>query len=105
MGKGGVGLSLTPPLEELRVKGNAPDFTLEHFIAFFIDGTSLTPSKRSWNLTVMAIQHYHSQRCSKLSKNPVINYNDQLTVITLYTVGVRSTLTLLQMLEFTVNKY
>ena len=35
----------------------------------------------------MAIQHYHSQSCSKLSKNPAMNYNDQLAVITLHTVG------------------
>ena len=58
---------------------------------------------RSWNLTVMAIQHYHSQGCTalsateyKLSKNPAINYNDQLTAVTLQLVGV--TLILLQVL-------
>ena len=94
---------MTPPLEELRAKGNTPDFILEHFTAFFTDGTAITPSRRSWNLTVMAIQHYHSQSCSKLSKNPAMNHNDQLIVITLYTVGV--TLTLLQLFEFTVNEH
>ena len=70
------------------MKGNTPDFILEHFIAFCINGTAMAPARRSWNLTVMAIQHYHSQSCSKLSKNPAMNYNDQLTVITLHTVGV-----------------
>ena len=64
---------MTPPLEELRVKRNIPDFILEHFIAFFINGTAITPSRSNWNLTVMVIQHYHSQSCSKLSKNPAMN--------------------------------
>ena len=65
------------------MKGNTPEFILEHYIAFCIDGTAMTPARRSWNLTVMAIQHYHSQSCSKLKENPAINYNDQLTVTTL----------------------
>ena len=65
------------------MKGNTPDFILEHFIAFSIDGTAIAPSRRSWNLTGILIQYYHSQNCSKLSKNPAMNYNDQLTVITL----------------------
>ena len=82
------------------MKGNTPGFIFEHFIAFSFNGTSRT--KRSWNLTVMVIQHCHSQSCSKLSKNPAMNYNDQLTVIICSTVGV--TLTLLQILEFTVTK-
>ena len=59
-----------PPLEELRAEGNTPDFILEHFIAFSFNSTSMTQTKRNWNLTVMAIQHYHYQSCSKLSKNP-----------------------------------
>ena len=99
----GVGLSQTHPLEELRAKGNTPDFILEHFIALCINGTAITPVRRSWNLTVMPFQHHYSQSCSKLSKNPAMNYNDQLTVITLCTVGV--TLRLLQVLEFTVNEH
>ena len=78
------------------MKENTPDFILEHFIAFCIDGTAITPVRGSWNLTVKAIQHYHSQSCSKLNKKPAMNYNDQLTVITLYTIGV--TLRLLQVL-------
>ena len=86
----------------VRVKGNTPDFILEHFIVICIDGTAITPVRRRLNLTVMAIQHHYSQSCSKLSKHPAMNYNDQLTVITLYTVGV--TLRLLQVLEFTVTK-
>ena len=85
------------------MKGNTPDFILEHFIVFCIDGTAITPVRRSWNLTVMAIQHCHSQSCSKLSRNPAMNYNDQLTVFTLYTIGV--TLRLLQVLEFTMTKH
>ena len=97
-----VGLSLTPPLEELRVNRNTSDFILEHFIAFYFNGTSVTLFKRIWNLTVMAIQHYNSWSCSKHSKNSAMIYSDQLTVITLSTVGV--TLTSLQLLEFTVNK-
>ena len=85
------------------MKGNTPDFILEHFIVFCFDVTAITPAWRSWNLTVMAIQHYHSQGCTtlrateyKLSKNPAINHNDQLTVVTLQSVGV--TLILLQVL-------
>ena len=70
------------------MKRNTPDFILEHFIVFCIDGTAFTPVRRSWNQIVMAMQHYHSQSCSKLSKNPAMNHNDQLTVITLHTVGV-----------------
>ena len=69
------------------MKGNTPDFILEHFITFCFNVTAITPAWRSWNLTVMAIQHYHTQGCSQLStteyklgKNPAINYNDQLTV-------------------------
>ena len=84
------------------MKGNTPEFILEHFIAFSFDGTSMTPSRKSLNLTVMAIQHFHSQSCSKLSKNPTMDYNDQFTVITSSTVVV--TLTLLQVHKFTANK-
>ena len=62
----------------------------------------------------MAIQHYHSQGCpalratecklsKKLGRNPAINYNDQLTVVTLQSVGV--TLILLRVLQFTMNKH
>ena len=51
----------------------------------------------------MAIQHYYFQSCSTLSKNPAMNCNDQLIVITLYTVGV--IVTLLQLLEFIVNEH
>ena len=76
------------------MKGNTPHFILEHLFAFCFDVTAITPTWRSWNLTVMAIQDYHSQSCSKLSKNPAINDNDQLTVVNLQFVGV--TLILLQ---------
>ena len=57
-------------------KVNTPDLILQHFIAFFLGGTAINPSRRSWNLTDMAIQHYHSQGFSKLSKNSAMNYND-----------------------------
>ena len=85
------------------MKGNTPDFILEHFIVFCFNVTAITSAWRSWNLTVMAVQHYHSQGCitlsateHKLSKNPAINYNDQFTVVTLQSVGF--TLILLQVL-------
>ena len=62
------------------MKGNTPDFILEYLIAFCFDVTVITPVWRSWNLTVMAIQLYYPQSCTKLCRNPAINYNDQLTV-------------------------
>ena len=76
-------------------------------MAFCFNVTAITPVWRSWNLTVMAIQHYHSQGCTtlsgtehklskKLGRNPAITYNDQLTVVALQSVGV--TLILLQVL-------
>ena len=57
----------------------------------------------------MAIQHYHSQGCTtlsatehKLSRNPAINYNNQLTIVTLQSVGV--TLILLQVSTIIYNE-
>ena len=88
--------SRTPPDGGVKTKGNTPDLILEHFIAFCFDVTAITPAWRSWNLTVMAIQHCYSQGYTKLGRNPAINYKDQLTVATLQSVGV--TLILLQVL-------
>ena len=62
------------------MKGNTPDFILEHFIAFCFNVTAITSVWRSSNLTVMAIQHCYPQGCTKLGRNPAINDNDQLTV-------------------------
>ena len=52
-----VGETPSPPhCGQLRVKGNTPDFMLEHFIAFFID-TLVAPIKWELDSIVKAIQH------------------------------------------------
>ena len=58
---------VTPPGGGLKSKRNTADFILDQFIVFYFNGTAITPAWRSWNLTVMTIQHYHSKGCSKLS--------------------------------------
>ena len=47
----------TPQAGEFRVKGNTPDFMLEHFIILYCDVTAGTPHR--WGVTLMArtIQH------------------------------------------------
>ena len=47
----------TPQAGEFRVKGNTPDFMLEHFIILYFDVTAGTPHR--WGVTLMArtIQH------------------------------------------------
>ena len=53
-------------------------------VALCLDVTAITLDWIIWNLKVMAVQHYHTQGCTKLSateyklsKNPAIGYNDQ----------------------------
>ena len=47
--------------ELLREKGNTPDFMLEHFIIFFLNGTCVAPNQLELESTAMAIQHNYTQ--------------------------------------------
>ena len=51
------GTPSTPHLGETRMKGNTPDFILEHFIILFSDVTQAAATWWELESTVMAIQH------------------------------------------------
>ena len=65
----------TPQVGEFRVKGNTPDFMLEHFIILYGDVTAGTPHR--WGVTLIArtIQHNSTKDDigSRRTKNPAMH--------------------------------
>ena len=65
----------TPQAGEIRVKGNTPDFMLEHFIILYCDVTAGIP--HWWGVTLMArtIQHnWLKQNQGKTLKTKTLQY-------------------------------
>ena len=90
-------------MQESIANGITPDFIIDHFILFCIYGTAITPVGKICDITVMAIQLTTVNSSTKIRKKPPMNYNYEVTVITLYSVGIA--FKLLQVVQFTLTKH